>query len=293
MSMSITGIAHNLFGSVAEKYSPTFIFLKDSLMKADIKIPFIAYLSTVFFLSSITFFASLIATIIFLALNIVEIPFLLKVVCTIFVPIVTSIACFVILLFYPVRKVSARRKNIEVNVPFVLTHMAAIAESGVPPYVMFKLISECKEYGELAKEMEKIVRNIEVFGMDPLSAIKEVAKRCPSESLTQVLNGIVTTTESGGNLKLYLKTTGEQALFEWQAKRKRFAEQLSAYAEFYTGILIAAPLFIIALFSVMSTIQPTLAGYSILELTKFSVYGLIPLLNIIFLVFLKGVEVEI
>jgi flagellar protein FlaJ len=107
------------------------------------------------------------------------------------------------------------------------------------------------------------------------------------------LHGIVTTTESGGDLKLYLKTSGEQALFEWRTRRQRFAEQLSAYAEFYTGILIAAPLFIIALFSVLAMIQPTIAGYSILELTKISVYALIPLLNIIFIVFLKGVEVPI
>jgi flagellar protein FlaJ len=287
----ISGIACRLFGKIAEKYAHNFPFLKDALLKADVKIPIVAYLSTAFFLSFLTFFSSLVATV--FVLQIVKVSLMLKVAYILFVPILTTIACFAILIFYPVRKVMARGKNMEVNVPFVLIHMGAIAESGVPPYIMFKLISEFKEYGEVAKEMGKIVRNIEAFGMDPLSAIKDVAKRCPSESLKQVLHGIVTTTESGGDLKLYLKTAGEQALFEWRTRRQRFAEQLSAYAEFYTGILIAAPLFIIALFSVMSMIQPTIAGYSILELTKVSIYGLIPFLNIVFLLFLRGVEVPI
>jgi flagellar protein FlaJ len=287
----LSGIAYKLFGKIAEKYSPHFPFLKDALSKADVKIPLAVYLSTVFFLSSIVFFASIISTM--LVLQIIEVSSMLKIAYVIFVPILITIACFAVLIFFPVRKVMSRAKNMEANVPFVLIHMGAIAESGVPPYVMFKLISEFKEYGEVAKEMEKIVRNIEAFGMDPLSAVKEVAKRCPSDSLKQVLHGIVTTTESGGDLKLYLKTAGEQALFEWRTRRQRFAEQLSAYAEFYTGILIAAPLFIIALFSVMSMIQPTIAGYSILELTKVSIYVLIPFLNIVFLLFLKGVEVPI
>jgi flagellar protein FlaJ len=287
----ISGIAYKLFGKIAEKYANNFSFLKDYLLKADVKIPFTAYLSTTFFLSSLIFISSFFAT--FLLLQILEIPIMLKIAYLFFVPVLITVACFAILIFYPVRKVTSRAKNMEVNVPFVIIHMGAIAESGVPPYVMFKLISQFKEYGEVAKEMEKIVRNIEAFGMDPLSAIKEVAKRCPSESLKQVLHGIVTTTESGGDLKLYLKTSGEQALFEWRTRRQRFAEQLSAYAEFYTGILIAAPLFIIALFAVMAMIQPTIAGYSILELTKISVYALIPLLNIIFIIFLKGVEVPI
>jgi flagellar protein FlaJ len=287
----ISGIAYKLFGKIAERYADNFPFLKDALLKADVKIPFTSYLSTTFFLSSIVFFANFIA--VMLVLQIIEASIILKIAYIIFIPILTTIACFALLIFYPIRKVMSRAKNMEVNVPFVLIHMGAIAESGVPPYVMFKLISEFKEYGEVAKEMGKIVRNIEAFGMDPLSAVKEVARRCPSDSLKQVLHGIVTTTESGGDLKLYLKTAGEQALFEWRTRRQRFAEQLSAYAEFYTGILIAAPLFIIALFSVMSMIQPTIAGYSILELTKVSIYGLIPFLNIVFLLFLRGVEVTI
>lgn len=288
--MKIRGIAYGLFGNIADKYADSFLFLKEALLKADIKIPFKAYLSQVFFFSFIVFFLAFI--IVNIAFQIIQIPLLLRIAYSIFTPLIVSIICFVILIFYPIQKVMSRRKNIEVNLPFVLTHMGAIAESGVPPYVIFRLIGEFEEYGEVSKEMKKIVRNIEVFGMDPLTAVKESVKRCPSDNLKQVLLGVITTTESGGDIKQYLKTAGQQALFEWRTKRQRFLQQLSAYAEFYTGILIAAPLFIIALFSVMSMIQPTIAGYSILDLTKMSVYGIIPLINIVFLLFLRGVEVE-
>ncbi len=186
-----------------------------------------------------------------------------------------------------------RAKDIEASLPFVIMHMGAVSESGVPPYVIFKLLSRFKEYGEISKEMGKIVRNIEKFGMDPLSAIRAVASRTPSDKFRQLLEGLVITTESGGNVTLYLKTIGEQTLFEWRSRRQRFIQQLSTYAEIYTGLIVAAPLFTISLFAVLGMLQPTIAGFTIPELMKISVYGLIPGINLLFLLFLKGVEVEI
>ena len=58
-------------------------------------------------------------------------------------------------------------------------------------------------------------------------------------------------------------------------------------------MLIAAPLFLVSLFTVMALIQPNLGGFDILTLSQLSIYGLIPVINIVFLLFLKGVEVEI
>jgi len=256
-------------------------------------VPFRTYVSWTIFLTIISFIISTIATASILAINGFGMPVFVRVIMAILVPFMISAGTFVYFFFYPAQMSGSRRKDMETNLPFALTHMGAVAESGVPPYVIFKLISEFDEYGEIAKEMGKIVRNIDNFGLDPLTAVKEVAKKTPSDEFKQILMGFVTTTESGGDLKLFLKSTSEQALFNWRIKRERFLQQLSMYAEFYTGVLIAAPLFLVSLFSVMALIQPNLGGFDILTLSQMSIYGLIPMINIVFLVFLKGVEVEI
>lgn len=288
--MNFKSLATSIFGRLVDKSEDIFLITKDSLPKADIKITFRTYMSIVFFISTIAFIATFVALI--FVTQIIEVSPIIRIAMFMFVPLLNAIATLSILAFYPYQRVMSRRKNIETNLPFVLTHMGAIAESGVPPYVIFRLIAEFEEYGEIAKEMKKIVRNIDTFGLNPLAAVKEVAGRTPSDAFKQILLGFVTTTESGGDVKLYLKNAGQQALFEWRMKRERFLQQLSAYAEFYTGLLIAAPLFIIALFSVMNMIQPTVAGYDILFLTKLSIYLVVPLLNGGFLLFLRGMEVE-
>lgn len=287
---NISGIATALFGWVPDSHPEVFAGVKTSLPKAGMKVSCRSYVSTVLFISLVVFLMSI--PVLYVTLQIIEIALIQKIIYLIFAPILIAFAIFAILLFLPVQKAVTRRKSIETNLPFALTHMGAVAESGVQPYVIFKLIGEFEEYGELAKEMRKIVRNMDTFGLDPLTAIKEVAERTPSEELKQVLLGFVTTTESGGDTRTFLKNAGQQALFDWKINRERFLQQLSAYAEFYTGLLIAAPLFIIALLAVMNMISPNIGGFNILDLTKLSIYLVVPAVNIGFLLFLRGVEVE-
>jgi flagellar protein FlaJ len=280
-----------MFGWLAKKYADFFVPVRDALPKADIKVPFLVYLSDAFFLAFVVYLIALFASL--LVVRFLSLPLLISVASVVLFPVLVAAIFFVWTVFYPFQKVLIRKRNIEANLPFVIAHMSSIAEAGIPPYAMFKLVSAFKEYGEISKEMAKVARNIESFGMDPLRAVREVAERTPSEELREVLLGIITTVESGGDLKAYLKALGEQAMFEWRIRRERFLQQMSTYAEFYVGIIIAAPLFMVALFAVMSMIQPTIAGISIFDLTKLSIYVGIPAINIGFLAFLRTIEVEI
>ncbi len=292
--MSYKSIAVQLFGNLADKYGESFIITKNSLLTANIKMPFRIYLSVLFLTTALVSIGTIIVLFILLkVLSVAQIPEIMQIVYIIFIPIIAAVLTFSVLIIYPSQVSVVRERNIETNMPFVLTHMGAIAQSGVPPQVIFRLVSQFDEYGDVAVEMRKIVKNIDDFGVDPLTAIKQTAERTPSTTLKQILLGLVTTIESGGDVKLFLKSTGEQTLFEWRIRREKFLQQLSAYAEFYTGLLIAAPLFIIALFAVMNMIQPNIAGYNILDLTKLSIYLIVPTLNIGFIIFLRGVEVEI
>lgn len=287
---SYNAIATVLFGGVVDRFGKNFNFLRDSLPRADIKIPFRTYLSAVFLNTIIAFMFSLVFFTILTTF--LEVKLMHKILLIGYLPLMIGATALGVFVLYPYQKVMGRKKSIDINLPFALTHMAAIAESGVPPYMIFKLLSKFDEYGEIAREMKILVRNIDSFGIDPLTAVREMAERTPSNQLRQVLLGIISATESGGDVKTYIKNAGDQAMFEWKLKREKFMQQLSAYAEFYTGILIAAPLFIIALFAVMNMIQPNIAGFDILTLTKLSIYILVPFLNVGFLLFLRGVEVE-
>jgi len=290
--MNFQSLALAIFGKVVDKNIEFFEPVKHVLPKADIKIPLRTYLSVMLLVTVLTYLAVLAFTV-FLVFYVLKVQLLLAIAYSLFIPFLAAAGVFLWYTFYPFQKSMIRKRNIEANLPFVITHMSSIADAGIPPSAIFHLISAFKEYGEVTKELSKIARNMEQFGMDPVRAIREVADRTPSEELRELLLGIVTTTESGGDIKLFLRTMGEQALFEWRIRRERFLQQMSTYAEFYVGIIIAAPLFLIALFAIMGLIQPNIAGYSIMDITKLSIYLLIPAINLGFLFFLRSIEVEI
>ncbi|MCD6403170.1 MAG: type II secretion system F family protein [Candidatus Aenigmarchaeota archaeon] len=290
MMKRIKHFANKTFGWIYDKYSVLFEIVRDSLPKANMRIPARTYISLGFFYSTMAYVLSFLFVAIYVTLK--KLPVFSSIAMLIFIPTIIAVISFLTYMFIPYYNAEKRKRDIETNLPFAIAHMGAIAGSGIPPQAIFKLLSKFKEYGELSKEMEKITRNIEVFGMDPVTAVKEVAKTTPSESLKEVLMGFVTTTQSGGDIKVFLQNAGKQAMFEWQTKRKRFVEQLATYAEFYTGLLIAAPLFVISLFSVMNMISGKIGGIGILQLMKISIYVFIPLLNIGFLLFLHATQVE-
>jgi flagellar protein FlaJ len=284
-------IALSVAGWFVESFEDLFKQLNKELPKAGIVMPKKVYDAIIVFNSFLAYFISFLAVLFsFFLLNYNSFSFVVYIV---FIPLLAAITVFIIGYFYPIQLAVSRRAKIETNLPFVVAHMGAIASSGIPPSAVFKLLSKFKEYDVLAEEMEKIVTNIEVFGLDPVTAMKEVAKRTPSEKFKQILLGFASTIESGGSLKVYLKNMSEQTLFHWRMKREKYLQQLSTYAEFYTGILIAAPLFIISLFSIMNMIEPNLGGVGILQLMRLSIYLLIPILNIAFIFFLSATQVEI
>jgi len=279
------------FEWVTKKYPEILKLVETILPKSGMNISPKNYISFICLSVLIGYIISLVVLLV-LNFTILKFNILISVLILVFSPVIVGTSIFILGIFYPYQKVMSRSRDINTSLPFAISQMGAIASSGVPPTAIFKLLSEFKEYDVLAEEMEKITRNVEVFGLDPMTSIREIAKRTPSEKFKQLLLGIASTIEGGGNLKTYLKNAGEQSLFTWRTRRQRYIQQLSTYAEFYTGLLIAAPLFLIALFSVMYMIQPEIAGFDILQLMKISIYVIIPSLNLGFLVFLQMTQVE-
>jgi len=289
---SYKALAAKTFGQIADRHGSLLLQVRPLLRQCGWGISFRNYISIVFLTSFITATITAGILIMLITAKILQMNLLVTIFTLIFVPIVIGVVTLFFMLFIPYQTMISRRRSIETNMPFAVAHMGAIAASGISPSAVFKLLAEFVEYEALNEEFKKIVRNIDIFGLDPTSAMREVAKRTPSEDLRQLLFGFVSTVESGGNLKFYLRNAGKQALFTWRMKREKYLQQLSAYAEFYTGLLIAAPLFLIALFSVMNMIQPQIGGFGILQLMNISIYLVVPLLNIGFLMFLQATQVE-
>ncbi|MFW5852462.1 MAG: type II secretion system F family protein [Nanoarchaeota archaeon] len=124
--------------------------------------------------------------------------------------------------YFPNYKKKNRERNINTNLPFALDHMAAVASSGVSPSSMFQLISESNDYGEVSVEVEKVVEYVELFGYDIMSAVQRVSTTCPSRLLKEFFEGFVSTVQSGGELKDFLRQSADEAMLHYKLEREKF-----------------------------------------------------------------------
>lgn len=270
------------FGWLADKYIGTFKSLEAHLRRAGIRVLLKTWVSMMFLTTVLVFIGSLLTIMVMNVLFDFGAFFFLYLGLA---PILAACGAFVIFYLYPMELESEKRNSIENNLPFAISHMSAVASSGIPPEYMFDLLTGFKEYGEISEQSRMVVRNIKTFGMSSLSAIKDAADRTPSKPFKEMLMGIASTIETGGNLIAYLNEMSERSLFEYRIKREKYLKTLSTYADIYTALLVAAPLMMLALLATMSVIGGQILGLSIQDIIVLMTWVALPLMNIGFLGF--------
>ncbi len=289
---SLKPLAINVFYKFTKIYPPFFEPLRNAIIKSGLEIDPQLYIGSLFMIS--TFTSTILMGILmglYAAREFNIIILVSGIMLSLIFPIIIIVTAGYVYPFYLVNK---REKSIKNNIPFMLNHLYAISYASLSIERAFRMLIEMGEYGELNKEIEKILKRIDVFGDDAIKAIRYVASNTPSEDLKSVLFGILSIIESGGNLREYLAEKSQYALFTYSLERKKYLEALSTYADIYTAILIAAPLFLVAILAVINVIpESKILGMEPITLMKVGTYVLIPIVNLIFLGFLTLTQPEI
>jgi flagellar protein FlaJ len=279
------GLFENFSLQIHKQYPQFFDNLAHSLRAADMKVLSKTYISMILMTSFFAFFASFL-----LGMLLVNNIIVFRIAFALIIGIMGACGAFIFMYLYPNMIASSRKKRIKDDLPFVVLHMAAVAGSGAQPIAMFNLILSSREYRGVEGEVKKIVNYVNLFGYNLTTALRAVSITTPSSDLKDLLNGLVTTIESGGDLKLFLNAKADEIMTNYKLERKKYVETLATYSDVYTGVLIAAPLLFFITLAIIRMFGTDLMGVSISTIASLGTYGLIPLLNVAFIMFLKFIE---
>ena len=283
--MGYVDISHRFFGGVSKHIKDYFSDIHEDLQKANITYTLEEYLSVALFTTSVTFLVeSALFAFIFGLLS-------LHIVITIILSVTLSLTISGILFFlfysYPVTVAKSRGNKIKKILPFSVAYLATMSSSKLPPIVLFKTLSNFKEYGEVAKEAASIVQDVETLGMNFSTALKRQAKRTASPEFRELLWGINTVTSSGGDLTSYLEQKSDELMREYKRRIRKYAQDLSLFVEIYLTLVITGTIFFIVLSSVVSAIS---GDISTVLLQSFVVFVLIPLTSLGFILVIKSIS---
>lgn len=274
-----------------KKYPELFEKLYTGLRLANIGTLSNTYVNIIIFVTIVAFFVSF--GLFFLFFLFTTYSFGEWIVKTFAMSLLIALVSLAFTYYYPFMKINQRIKNIDANLPFAINHMSAIASSGLPPDMMLRLVSQTREYGEISVELTKIVDYVDLFGYDVITAIDTVATNTPNQSLKDVLEGMITAVESGGDLKNYFTEKTEEIMSSYKLEKEKNIKTISTYSDIYTGIMVSAPLFFVSVLALVSILGGTIAGVSVQIVISVGTYLVVPLLNIGFLMFLSMAQPEI
>ncbi len=240
------------------------------------------------YISVMLFFTLLSLPAIFLFFLALNFAFNLSILMIILISILGMFLTLIGFYFYPASLIGGKNDKIKLELPFALVHMSAVAGSGAQPISIFQLIVESDEYPELKKEIKKILNYVNLFGYNLTNALRNVAQTTPNPEFKELLNGMISTIETGGDLRGYLKEKAEDALNLYKLDRKKQVEALATYAEIYTAILIASPLLMLVTLAIINSIGGNIGGLSVSLIAWLGILGALPLLNIGFMLFINS-----
>lgn len=171
------------------------------------------------------------------------------------IPVLISVFTYMVLLSLPKSRAKARKKKIDINLAYAINFISAMASAGVTPTEIFKSLSKQEIYGTVKEEAAWIYRDINLFGLDVITAIKTNITRTPSIKLKEFLQGMVVTVTSGGSLKTYFMHKADQYLWENRNTQKQLLETLGIMAESYVTAAVAGILLLLIVIPLMMIIS--------------------------------------
>jgi flagellar protein FlaJ len=262
---------------------PKLTSLDKSIKQAMMPIPFEVYVSSMVFFSMIAGICGIVMGAI--ASQFINIqPASMGMVLPLLSGLMLFGMTFGILHIIPTVKVKNRSAKLIEEIPHFIGYMSTLATSGLTLEGIFKAIAKEDTDEDIVKDARFIVRNIDILGMDLITAIKDLVHRTPSGPYSELLEGAIVTVSSGGDLKEYFNATAKVQLEEKKMLMQKTTESLGSVAEIYTILLIVFPLLAVIMLSIMGIMSPSLAGFDLLTLMNILTFAVIPLSGVLMLV---------
>jgi flagellar protein FlaJ len=259
-----------LFGGIAPSFLKHVIEFKDCLERAKIKIYPETYVSLMFFVATLTIPVPLVAAVLLYFYGFIPIIFLIP------FPLYVMIGFMLI----PMSKASDRATGLEREMPFAAAYISVMASGGIAPYTSFKRLSDVELMPAMRGEAREIIKDVEIFGIDPLTALEVAAKKNPLDIFKDFLSGYASTVIIGGDIGHFLERKAED-IFKMRALRvKAAAERLGMLLETFIIVMVMMSLCFYIMFSVDAIYSVGVSLYSGIILYT---YLFTPLLSMMFI----------
>ncbi len=288
-------ISNKLFLEISQKLvdKGALKTLRLDVRKSNINLLSTTYISMMFFSILIAFFVGVLVMtfFIFFELNLIEFSlklysesYLMRSLKLLWLPFGIPLLVGILFYSYPGTEKNALGKRIDQELPFAVIHMGSIAGSGIDPVQIFKIVTMGNEYPFAGQEFKKILNQINLYGYDLSTALRNVSLSTPSVRLAELLNGIGVTINSGGDIGKFFEKRAESLLLDYRLEREKGIKSAETFMDLYISVVIATPMILLMLMVIIA-VSKVQTGFNPNQLNV-AIIGIVVIVNILFLTFL-------
>ncbi len=207
----------------------------------------------------------------------------------VYVAVLTSLAFALTLAGFPFvlyNKISAKKMDIEQELPYVLGYMSVLASAGSSPIDVVRRIS-IEEYGHISKEFGKVIYRVDILGEDAVTAMGDLIHNTPSEMFRVICIDLANIIHAGGGFMEYLEMKSRDLMTMRRLIQKEFVDSLSVYGEGYLGGVVMSVVLAVLGIVVCGALGIDMGVFAPRDLFNVFVYFVLPFTNIIFLAMLS------
>lgn len=215
-------------------------------------------------------------------------PFLISIF-TILGVFIGAVSGFASMMVYPRARAFERRLKLADEMPYAVSQMAALAAAGMTPERIFRELANGDPKEVVTEQMMMIVRDIDIFGKDVISAIDRAIARSPNPVFSGFLQGFKAAIVAGTDIATYLTDFASDLMTEKRIAAKMLSETLGMFSEMYTVLLIVFPIVLVKMLSLMAVLSPRIGGFTIVDVLFFITYVVIPLFGLMFIILVDAI----
>ncbi|MEA1865943.1 MAG: type II secretion system F family protein [Euryarchaeota archaeon] len=208
---------------------------------------------------------------------------------TIYVTILTSLT-FALTLggvpFILYNRISAKKMDIEQELPYMLGYMSVLASAGASPIDVVRRIS-IENYGHISKEFGKVIYRVDILGEDAVTAMSDLIQNTPSEMFRTICIDLSNIIHAGSGFMDYLEVKSRDLMTMRRLIQKEFVDSLSVYGEGYLGGVVMSVVLAVLGIVVCGALGIDMGVFAPRDLFNVFVYFVLPFANIVFLALLS------
>ena len=280
-------IGYIVFKDLPAKILPKSKWLKAKLESAGIRVSYVVYMSAILFWTIIipvlvyifipycvdlTSFNLILSTL-------MENPsfFIDPQIIRLIISLISAVTTLIVFYTYPLYVSGKVQRGIERNLVYITNYLAIMESGGATSEEMFTSLAKVGNVFGIEQSGEHVMRSVDLLGKDIIAAMDHESTRTPSREYGGFLQGFIATVRKGGDLKAYLVSMSEKHIEDRKRLLTKLVTELNFVAEVFIIGLVAFPIVMIVLLTVMESMGGQVIGdLTAMQLMNLMTYAIVP-----------------